>query len=339
MQPFFSIIIPAYNRAHQLSHALAAYDLQAEIADGFEVIVVDDGSTDSTREVVESAMVSYPLHYFATGRRAGRSAARNLGAARATGRYLLFCDSDFLPTRDCLLHFQRRQLEHPDGIITGVPHCWRPIYTHYDPAFSVNEKKRMYRALKRTGLWDKRWLQKQTLVEVITPEDIRHAPDKVAQAVDWQRQRHAPEELAELMAGDVAPWTLFITRCVTVPATLFSEAGGFDEEFLSHGLEDWELGYRLHQLGVTPTPVGAEVGYHMEHPFRYRGFGPKWENYRKVLQKHGRNDPAWLLVAVVHPFVKPKLYKQTLRLLASPANAAEQRMTEALLQACRNLIQ
>lgn len=177
MQPFFSIVIPSYNRAHQLPYALAAYDLQEEIDGGFEVIVVDDGSTDDTRAMVDNASVSYPLQYHTTGRRSGRSAARNLGAAHANGCYLLFCDSDFLPTRDFLIQFQRQQLAHPQGSITGVPHCWRPIYTHYDPDFSKVEKKRMRRALLRTGLWNAKFLQRKRRVEVITPDDIRHAPD------------------------------------------------------------------------------------------------------------------------------------------------------------------
>ncbi len=87
----FSIIIPTYNRAHTLSRAIQSI-LDQEEKD-FEVFVVDDGSTDDTKTVVEQYLSDKRLHYLYQENQE-RAAARNAGALAAKGRYLNFFDSD-----------------------------------------------------------------------------------------------------------------------------------------------------------------------------------------------------------------------------------------------------
>jgi glycosyltransferase involved in cell wall biosynthesis len=89
--PTFSIIIPAYNRANSISKTLDR--LYAQTSTDFEVIVVDDGSTDNTREIVSDYVQQKGLNYFFQTN-SGVSAARNCGAVNAIGEYLLFLDSD-----------------------------------------------------------------------------------------------------------------------------------------------------------------------------------------------------------------------------------------------------
>jgi cellulose synthase/poly-beta-1,6-N-acetylglucosamine synthase-like glycosyltransferase len=87
----FSIIIPTYNRFDLLKRTLDT--VWSQTFTGFEVIVVDDGSTDGTREFLRD--YGQRLRLFHEVNR-GPGAARNLGAAHATGRYLAFLDSDDL---------------------------------------------------------------------------------------------------------------------------------------------------------------------------------------------------------------------------------------------------
>jgi glycosyltransferase involved in cell wall biosynthesis len=90
-----SVIIPAYNAAQTLPACLKALSAQTMPADQFEIIVVDDGSTDNTAGIARQAgvrVVSQP--------NAGAAAARNLGAHFARGDLLLFTDADCLPTPD-----------------------------------------------------------------------------------------------------------------------------------------------------------------------------------------------------------------------------------------------
>jgi glycosyltransferase involved in cell wall biosynthesis len=90
--PYFSVVIPTYNRASLISKTLATVFEQT--FQEFEVIVVDDGSTDNTEEVVRG-FKDNRLRYFKRPN-AERGASRNFGASQATGRYINFFDSDDL---------------------------------------------------------------------------------------------------------------------------------------------------------------------------------------------------------------------------------------------------
>ncbi len=88
--PFFSVVIPLYNRAHIIEKTIASV-LQQTCQD-FEIIVVDDGSKDNPQPVIEAigdARIRY-IHQ----PNAGASAARNNGIDHAQGKYVAFLDSD-----------------------------------------------------------------------------------------------------------------------------------------------------------------------------------------------------------------------------------------------------
>ncbi len=96
--PFFSIIIPAYNRADFLPETLAS--VQAQTFTDWECIVVDDGSTDHTATVMQKLCADDPRIRYIYQQNAERSAARNNGIAHARGQYICFLDSDdrYLPS-------------------------------------------------------------------------------------------------------------------------------------------------------------------------------------------------------------------------------------------------
>lgn len=85
--PFISIIVPCYNGERFLSACLNSLKLQTY--ENYEIIVVDDGSTDNS-----PALVTEPAKLVSTAGRTGAGAARNLGAKSARGDYLLFTDAD-----------------------------------------------------------------------------------------------------------------------------------------------------------------------------------------------------------------------------------------------------
>ncbi|HLA58610.1 MAG TPA: glycosyltransferase family 2 protein, partial [Puia sp.] len=93
-QPFFSIIIPAYNRVGYLLKSLNS--ILAQEFSGYEIIVVDDGSTDNTKEfIADLAAINQSIKYFYKVNEE-RSIARNFGIMRASGTYVCFLDSDDL---------------------------------------------------------------------------------------------------------------------------------------------------------------------------------------------------------------------------------------------------
>jgi peptidoglycan/xylan/chitin deacetylase (PgdA/CDA1 family)/GT2 family glycosyltransferase len=90
-----SVIIPTYNRAERLRACLQALTLQTQPSTDFEVIVVVDGSTDGTREMLATLAVPFPLTVLWQENR-GQNVGRNLGVETARGRYLLFLDDDIM---------------------------------------------------------------------------------------------------------------------------------------------------------------------------------------------------------------------------------------------------
>jgi glycosyltransferase involved in cell wall biosynthesis len=89
-KPMISFIVPAYNEEHELSDTLAAIHTAASGATGpYEIIVVDDASTDATPEIASRAGAKViPIN------RRQIAAARNAGARAAQGEYLFFIDAD-----------------------------------------------------------------------------------------------------------------------------------------------------------------------------------------------------------------------------------------------------
>jgi GT2 family glycosyltransferase/tetratricopeptide (TPR) repeat protein len=115
-----STIIPTHNYAQYLGEALDS--VAAQTLKPHEVIVVDDGSTDDTAEVVESRRASLPNLVFVQQEQRGASAARNVGAARARGDLLHFLDADNVLLPDFYLHLVSVLGAHPDH---GAACCQR----------------------------------------------------------------------------------------------------------------------------------------------------------------------------------------------------------------------
>jgi glycosyltransferase involved in cell wall biosynthesis len=93
--PLVSIITPVYNAARWLPETFAT--VRAQTLTDWEQILVDDGSTDASRELIEAAAAEDPrFRSLGTSGREGPSAARNLGLNAARGRFVAFLDADDL---------------------------------------------------------------------------------------------------------------------------------------------------------------------------------------------------------------------------------------------------
>ena len=116
--PTVSVIIPTYNRAWAIREALDS--ILAQDYRDFEIVVVDDGSTDNTQQILES----YPQVCVVRQDHLGVSAARNAGIARAAGPLIAFLDSDdwWLPGK---LSVQVGFFHtNPDALICQTEEIW-----------------------------------------------------------------------------------------------------------------------------------------------------------------------------------------------------------------------
>ncbi|MCS6911591.1 MAG: glycosyltransferase family 2 protein, partial [Anaerolineales bacterium] len=109
----FSVVIPTYNRQATLRRCLTA--LLAQTYPAHEIIVVDDGSTDGTAEMMTR---DFPIVRFFRQKNAGPASARNRGIREASGDVIAFTDDDCLPPADWLERLADGYRRHPD--VAGV---------------------------------------------------------------------------------------------------------------------------------------------------------------------------------------------------------------------------
>ena len=89
--PTVSVIIPTYNRAHLIGKAIKS--ILNQTFQDFEIIVIDDGSTDNTEETVKS-FNNFKIRYICHANNQGVSVARNTGIRASRGKYIALLDSD-----------------------------------------------------------------------------------------------------------------------------------------------------------------------------------------------------------------------------------------------------
>ena len=142
INPYFSLIIPSYNRAHSIKKAINSI-LEQSFQD-FEIIVIDDCSTDNTANVIES-MRHPKIHYFRNELNQERCISRNIGIEKATGTYICFLDSDdyHLPHHFEILYDEIQKQNEPKGFF--FTNSWNetsqgvrsergcPVYSEIEP--------------------------------------------------------------------------------------------------------------------------------------------------------------------------------------------------------------
>lgn len=96
-----SVIIPTYNRSEILQECLLKLSQQTLSASDYEILVINDGSTDDTHNIISRLQIKYELRYFQQPNR-GPAAARNKGIKEAKGNILLFFGDDMLAESNLL---------------------------------------------------------------------------------------------------------------------------------------------------------------------------------------------------------------------------------------------
>ena len=115
-----SIVIATYNRKDLLAACLKCLDQQDFPSDRFEVIVVDDGSTDGSVEMVQEMKPPYLLRCIPANHQ-GPGLARNLGVTHATGDIVIFLDSDAFAAKDFVAEHVKSHKQASSAIFVDGP--------------------------------------------------------------------------------------------------------------------------------------------------------------------------------------------------------------------------
>jgi glycosyltransferase involved in cell wall biosynthesis len=265
-----SVVIPIRNCAGTIGTVLHSLDSQNYPKDNFEVVAVDNESTDTTSEIIKQYKAEYKLiHLYSvpSHTRWNPSKVRNQGLNHARGNIVIFLDADVIPGPDFISsHVEIHEREPvPQGIFG---------YMYGYP-----------------------WLAERRTPEILCPPPVTEILDNLQEFVaanpdDWQDGR--------IFHKYLWPWQFFWSANISVKREVACTVGGFDENFRGWGWEDIEFGFRLSAKGVKLFFSHEAWGIHYPHPARLEGkTGDEMKNVLYILKKH--QDPrleisCWFLV-------------------------------------------
>jgi glycosyltransferase involved in cell wall biosynthesis len=277
-QPKCSVIIPTYNRMELLRYTLESLANQTLAVDEYEVIVVDDGSSDATASVVDGFRDRINLQYFFQPDEGWRTAkARNVGINNARADICVFIDSGVLVHSGCLAaHVET--LDNAAGPVGVIGYVY---------GFEADDA---------SG---------EQMLHDIDPHDVDGTIARLGAEHKWLDLREMfYEQYTDDFADLPAPWIVYWTCNVSARTADLRAAGMFDEAFQAWGVEDIDLSYRMHRQGVRFVLDRKASAIHYPH---YKN----WEenesgavnNWRHFVDKHKSPITDLLLQSPeVHPF-------------------------------------
>jgi peptidoglycan/xylan/chitin deacetylase (PgdA/CDA1 family)/GT2 family glycosyltransferase len=288
-----SVIVPTYNRAEQLRMCLEALFHQTQPSSDYEIIVVIDGSTDDTVDMLASLKAPCLLHIIYQSNR-GQSAALNRGVAVARGRTLIFIDDDLIAAPTLVAEHFRLHLERKGVVGIGQMTLSVPQDADWFAQELARDWKEHYEHLNqgsRKPAWDDCYGGNMSIAKA-TYQDIGGNDESLWRSKDMdlacRLERHGcefvylPEALGHLdERKDFRELTTDAERtgagCVQIneryPFTLFALLGPFSDASPPERL----LRRVLLALGVPPLilgPIGQIV--------RFPTFGQKWFRFLRT---------------------------------------------------------
>ncbi|MBQ0989089.1 glycosyltransferase [Micromonospora sp. H61] len=271
-----SVVVPTFNSSVLLDRCLRTFRAQTlTVSDSFEVLIVDDGSTDLTAETAQRHVTAdsrFRYLHLPRSATSSRSAARNRGAEEATGDILIFVDGD--------------QLVPPTFV------DWH--LRHYRVIGAKKAVIGFRKYLRTPEAFDDRFMRDggEEFLGGIIKSDIR---------------LDVLSRLSDIGVGDLkTSWHLFFTCNVSVPRVDYKRVGGFNEGFRGWGLEDSELGYRLGRSGTQLVFDEESFAYHQGPPLSpnmsvYEGW---LKNLSLFIALH-KEVPEVILQAMLAPIFNP----------------------------------
>lgn len=253
-----SVVIPTFNKKSRLKLVMDSIIYQTAEQEDFEVIVVDDGSSDGTSELFQNIQLLFPINYkYIKQENIGRAGARNTGILNAKNEIIIFTDDDLIWERNFIkshIMAQEKQECIARGRIYNLPFMKffkDPIEgTFYD---GISMRDKVKNDLKKERIKE----------EIINNDDLfeKYIRNKAKISTLENMTKKVLEEKLERLY-----WLTFVGGNVSVPKKFLLNVNGFDEIFgRTWGCEDVELGYRLMNYDYNFVYVENATNFHIAH--------------------------------------------------------------------------
>ncbi len=253
-----SIIIPVFNKVELTQNCLYALYKNTPINIGFEVLIINNGSTDGTERYLEFAKLIFNnLSVITNSENIGFAKANNLGVKAAKGEFVLFLNNDTEPLQGWL-----------ENLLKVIQN---------DKNISAVGSKLLFPdgSLQHSG--------------VVIIEDKKFPDPLVARHIYWK----APADLKE--ANQLKTYQALTAACLLIRKKSFEEVGGFDEEYWN-GYEDVDLCFKLREKGGLLVYQPASVVIHYESQSGIERFSKVSQNISRLHKKWiGKITPDFII--------------------------------------------
>ena len=249
----YSVIIPVYNAEATLGRCLNS--LAPQLSDDSELLLINDGSSDGTKEICRAYAERYPRIRLFSKTNGGVSSARNMGLDHAAGDYVLFVDADDAVRPDYFERLDEALQDSPDLLLFRRQLMGRPArrMVHQDHAVFCQNREQSCRVLSRC-------LRKQELNLITTKAFRREIIEK--HALRFDERLHIGEDKVFSFAFSLLAETI---KSITTPLYYLSmdDPNSLSRKKRDHLCQSVLLEHRLMSdlLRQTDLPVDCKKRY------------------------------------------------------------------------------
>lgn len=283
-----SIIIATYNRRDLLELSLHSFNFQDYNKNKFEVILIDDGSTDNTYDMIKSLDANYNLIFLRNEKNRGAAFARNIGLKNAKGDIIIFSDSDCIVPPNFISDHLKYHSTNSKICVSGAIR-WKKVFSNYYKNFNTMQLTEFKKAAETIPLFKDRLkcinFNYDDNFKILSKDDVPNI-DKYNYIPSWSEEYLGKiiKIFGKGLKNFQYPWILFTTGNVSIEKKYIIDAGYFDQRLRRE--EDWDLGYRLYKNGVKFIYSPELESTHQEHTIINNREEKMMNSYKMIFNKY-----------------------------------------------------
>ena len=274
-----SVLMATYNKARFLDNTLAGYQNQS--CKDFELVIVDDGSTDETRNVVKKYSDKINIKY-CPQEKIGISRARSATLENASNDYLVITDDDRIPCVD-FIKTHKQLLEKGEKKVYIGKEALILSYYHPEIKFKYCDEYRLYTRFPELLSGEEK--------QLFCGEDVLNHWDKVLE--DYFLSDYTESyilELVKVYGEDLTDFHLGWSRAyggnMSFDRSFCTQEVYYDHNYKGYGIEDTDFSYQLFKQGFHFSFSSEAINYHQEHKRRFQENREAFLNFQYFCKKY-----------------------------------------------------